>query len=92
MISLYKEGNTHIIRGVSCELKQFNVNDLEHALSLGYKTSPRDLYKPTKEEADTNGTGKLSTAEIRAAAKLAGIDNYAKKRISTLLSELGYEN
>jgi hypothetical protein len=92
MISLYKEGNTHIIRDVSCELRQFDVNDLEYALSQGYKTSPHDLYKPTKEEADTNGTGKLSTPEIRAAAKLAGIKNYSKKKIATLLSELGYEN
>lgn len=92
MISLYKEGNTHIIRDVSCELKQFHVNDLEYAISQGYKTSPHDLYKPTREEADTNNSGKLSTKEIRAAAKLAGIKNYSKKKIADLLKELNYEN
>ena len=92
MITLYKKGNTHIVRGVSCELKQFGVNDLGYALSQGYNTNPLDLHKITEDEADTNGTGKLSISEIRTAAKLAGIDNYSKKRIATLLSELGYEN
>tara|TARA_R110002096_G_scaffold20771_1_gene68084 strand:- start:427 stop:705 length:279 start_codon:yes stop_codon:yes gene_type:complete len=92
MISLYKEGNTHIIRDVNCELKQFHVDDLDYALSQGYKTNPKDLYSPTKEEADTNNSGKLSTKEIREAAKLAGIKNYSKKKITDLLSELGYEN
>jgi hypothetical protein len=51
------------------------------------------LYKdaPTKEEADANESGKLSTEEIRAAAKEAGIEGWDKKRISTLKKALGYE-
>jgi hypothetical protein len=46
---------------------------------------------PTKEEADTNGTGKLSNQEVRAAAEKAGITDFDTKRIKSLKVELGYE-
>lgn len=42
----------------------------------------------TKEEADTNDTGKLSPDEIRAAAKEAGIEKHATARIKTLEAAL----
>jgi len=51
-------------------------------------TSPE---APTKEEADTNGTGLLSNKEVRAAAEKAGIDGFDTKRIKALKVELGYE-
>ena len=47
---------------------------------------------PTKEEADTNGTGKLSNKEVRAAAEKAGIEGFDTKRIKALKVELGYED
>ena len=47
---------------------------------------------PTKEEADTNGTGLLSNSEVRAAAEKAGIDGFQTKRIKALKAELGYED
>jgi hypothetical protein len=46
---------------------------------------------PTKEEADTNGTGLLSNSEVRAAAEKAGIEGFKTKRIKALKVELGYE-
>lgn len=92
MICLYKKGNTHIVRGVNCTLERFKPDDLDYALSLGYVVDPTQIGKaPTKEQADTNKSGKLSNKEVREAAKLAGIDNYSKARISNLKKELGYE-
>ena len=46
---------------------------------------------PTAEQADTNGSGKLSNEEVRAAAKKAGIEKWKTARISKLKAELGYE-
>jgi hypothetical protein len=46
---------------------------------------------PTKEEADTNGTGLLSNSEVRAAAEKAGIEGFKTKRIKALKVDLGYE-
>jgi hypothetical protein len=46
---------------------------------------------PTKEEADTNGTGLLSNSEVREAAEKAGIESFKTKRIKALKVELGYE-
>ena len=89
MITLYKKGNTHIVRDIICELRQFKVNELEYALSLGYITDPKKL---AEKEADTNESGKLSVKEVREAAKKAGISNYSKKKVDDLKKELGYEN
>ena len=64
MITLYKKGNSHIVRGVICELRSFKTNELEFAKSLGYITDPLKL---DEKEADTNESGKLSVKEVRAA-------------------------
>ena len=48
-------------------------------------------YFPTKEEADTNKTGKLSNKEVRQAAKLAGIEDWQKIRVGKLKELLGYD-
>lgn len=42
----------------------------------------------SKDEADTNETGKLSVKEIRAAAEEAGIEDFASARIATLKAKL----
>ena len=49
-----------------------------------------EVVAPTQEEADTNGTGKLSNKEVRAAAEKAGIEGFATTRIATLKEQLGY--
>lgn len=51
-----------------------------------------EVLSPAAKEADTNNSGKLSTFEVRAAAKAAGIEGYDKKRIATLKKELGYDD
>ena len=57
-------------------------------MSLGYITDPLKL---AEKEADTNGSGKLSAKEVRAAAREAGIPNYSKAKVDDLKKELGYE-
>jgi len=89
MITLYKKGNSHIVRGVVCELRNFETTEFDYALSLGYIT---DESKLDEKEADTNQSGKLSVKEVREAAKKAGISNYSKKKIDDLKKELGYED
>jgi hypothetical protein len=52
----------------------------------GYSTSPEQSKK--KCDIDTNESGKLSDAEVKAAAKNAGI-KVGRKSIATLKKELG---
>lgn len=54
----------------------------------GFNQQPEESDPVTKEEADTNDSGKLSSQEIRAAAQEAGIEGYETKRIKTLEAEL----
>lgn len=90
--SIYREGKTHNIRGVECEMIVVDVKSLKSHLSQGWVVDPKTLYKkPSFEEADKNKTGKLSSKEVRGAAKKAGIENYSSARISTLKKKLGYE-
>ena len=81
MISLYKEGNSHIVRGVICELRQFKPDEIDYALSLGYVTSPDSIGIEEAKE--------LTTKELRLKAKEAGITNYSKKKAVDLKEELG---
>lgn len=88
-VLLYKEGKSKIIRGVECDFVRVLIRDIDSYLSKGYKKSVTELYKPTFEEVDTNQSGALSTDEIRAAAKKAGIEKWDTKRVKTLKKELG---
>ena len=98
--ALYRKGNTHIDQGIECEIVRVPNKFVEDYLNDGYVKTPQELLEPkeeikvipTKEEADTNGTGKLSSEEVRAAAEKAGIKDYGTKRIATLKKELGYDD
>ena len=68
------------------KLERCNPLDVAQLIKNGYSTSPEQSKK--KAEIDTNGTGKLSDAEIKAAAKDAGI-KIGRKSIATLKKELG---
>ena len=76
-----------------------NYKSVQNHIAQGWSTS-RDPAKveakepePEKElsfeDVDTNNSGKLSSEEVRAAAKEAGIEGWEKKRIKTLKGELG---
>lgn len=51
MITLYKKGSTHIVKGVECEIKNFNIDELESAKKEGYVTDPKDLNKKPKRKS-----------------------------------------
>ena len=121
-VVLYREGNTHTVRGLRVEARVFDDQLFEPNLGAGWFLSPEDVYAepeevieapedeeqaeykeeveetieepeeapelPTKEKIDTNGSGKLSNKEIRAAAKSIGIDDYDSARIATLKEKL----
>lgn len=83
---VYKQGDTHNVKGVKCELKVVTIGQFKEYLSDGWFASPEEAY------ADKNDSGKLSNEEIRMAAKEKGLDNWEKGRIKTLKEALGYES
>lgn len=60
--------------------------DVAHLLENGYSSTLEQIAK--RKEVDTNDSGKLSDAEIKAAAEEAGI-KIGRKSIKTLKKELG---
>jgi hypothetical protein len=102
---LYKTGDKHVIFGRKCTYHVFMDEDVEQAISDGWVEHPKhlpdeveingetvlegDIIDVTFEEVDTNNTGKLSSDEVRAAAKKEGIEGFKTKRISTLKKALG---
>lgn len=66
-------------------LERVKAADVSSLLKKGYASTPEQLEK--FESVDTNGTGKLSDAEIKEAAKKAGI-KIGRKSIKTLRKEL----
>ena len=62
-------------------------------LGNGYVVDRSELEadKPIFADADTNGSGKLSNAEVRAAAKKAGHHEWDTARIYKLKEWLGYD-
>lgn len=91
MITLYRKGDKHVIRGHLCEARTFSIEELDEAINDGWCSMPdlSDSKEAIKEKVDTNKSGKLSNDEIREAAKKAGIENWEKARISTLKKSLG---
>ena len=60
--------------------------EVAYLLSVGYSATREKLE--TFKEVDTNDTGKLSSKEIKEAAKKAGI-KVGNKSMKTLKEELG---
>ena len=97
---VYKEGSTHTIRGIECDLMNVNtVSSAQAMLKNGWYSSPEEIgdgAQDTEEkamQADDEATEEASEAEkelnpIREKAKAAGIEGWDKKRIKTLEAEL----
>lgn len=81
-VKLYKLVNNEV---VAEQVEPLNVG---FHLDNGYTTCPKKLF--TKEVIDTNDTGKISFAELKAAAKAAGI-KVGGKSAKKLKEELGYD-
>ena len=91
-IVLYREGSTHTIRGVVCEAKRFDPDELDWCLGEGWYKSPHDMTPAIIEEIEKpDELADYSADEIRQLAKEADIIDYDKKRIKTLKIELRYE-
>lgn len=83
MVVLYKKTKNGV------EAKRFEPEHLESQLNAGWKLTKDDAKEvPTRAEADTNNTGKLSNKEVRAAAKKAGISDWKTGRIQSLKDRL----
>ncbi len=70
------------------ESEMVDALDVDRMLKNGYTTNPKSLISANK--ADTNMSGKLSSAEVKAAAKKAGL-TIKNKTIKQLKKELDYE-
>lgn len=70
------------------EKEMVDALDVDRLLKSGYATTAAGLISANK--ADTNKSGKLSSAEVKAAAKKAGL-TIKNKSIKQLKKELGYE-
>lgn len=91
---VYKDGESSLIEAKRLQnhLKAgWSVTNGDEIVEADTSESDEPSDAPTFEEADTNGTGKLSVGEVRAAAKGAGIEGWDTKRINTLKEVLGYE-
>jgi hypothetical protein len=93
-VALYKQGTTHTIRGVLCEMSIFKHDDIANQLKNGWFKSTKEAYELQSEEpAEENKETALnfeymSNVEIRDAAKKAGIESWETARIATLKTEL----
>jgi hypothetical protein len=90
-VFVYKDGAESLIPPEQLQehlINGWSVTDGKDEADTNSEPAP---VAPTKEEADTNGTGLLSNGEVRAAAEKAGIEGFKTKRIKALKVELGYE-
>jgi len=90
MIQLYKSGNSHTVRGIECEVKNFDFEEMELMLSQGWVKDPSEIGEsaPTEVIEETPAVSDTNINPIRLAAKEAGIDGWETKRIKTLEAEL----
>ena len=51
-IQLYRKGDSHTVRGVTCEACNFDQSELDHQLESGWVCNEQDLIeKPAKKAA-----------------------------------------
>ena len=95
-IQLYREGDTHEIKGIKCELSNFPIHQLDARLKEGWVKSPEDISNgknDNEKDSEEKESEKIRTSEkgapdIRALAKEAGIEGWDTKRIKTLEAAL----
>lgn len=74
---LYREGNSHFVNGIECEIRLFPRNGLSFVGIHGWCATPEDINK-SDEWSD------YSSEQIRELAKDSGIEGWENKRINTL--------
>jgi len=85
-IQLYRPGNTHIVRGVECELKNFHAHEQTDQINAGWYQSPGewDIEQTKSDQEEVKYAKSNPNHPTRVAAKEAGIDGWDTKRLSTL--------
>ncbi len=84
-IQLYRAGNTHTVRGIECELCNFDACEMDYQLNAGWCKSPEDIgHEQPEEESEEESEEETALNPVRIAAKAAGIEGWDIKRIKTL--------
>ena len=86
-VIVYKEGNSHRVRGVPCQAAHIDPEFLKQYLQGGWCLDPTELYEPGPDmdpDMDPVDTKGMSNKEIRNAAKLMGHELADTARIDTL--------
>ena len=84
-IQLYRAGDTHEVRGILCEVGNFEPHELDALLAQGWAKDPKDIGG---EKIDEVPDVPDSLHPVRLQAKEAGIEGWENKRIKTLEAEL----
>lgn len=87
-IQLYRAGTTHIVRGIECEVCNFDSSQMQHQLEQGWVKAPEFIDEITEEVAEETTEEATEIHPVRIQARDAGIDGWENKRIKTLESEL----
>ncbi len=92
-LQLYRQGNSHTVRGVVCELKNFHQDELIDALGNGWFRNERDINGSLPEPEPPVMTAETIVSEtdeaaFRAMAKELGIKSWHNKKIENLILEI----
>jgi len=88
-VVLYRQGNTHTVNGIDCELKLVRSRTFTGTPEEGWFLSPEEAYKESEEiKAEVLNYDKMSNPKIREHAKIANISKWKDARIQTLKDEL----
>jgi len=94
-LQLYRQGNSHTVRGVVCELKNFHPSELIDALGNGWCRSEKDIETPhdvsaneAERVSESDPVPEMDEAAFRAMAKSIGIKNWHNKKIENLIIEI----
>ena len=85
-IQLYRAGDTHEVRGILCEVGNFEPHELDVLLAQGWAKDPKDIGGVPEEPKAEIEPDTLNP--VRLQAKEAGIEGWENKRIKTLEAEL----
>jgi hypothetical protein len=95
-IKLYREGTTHNINGVQCEIRLFTGRDPLSFVGIdGWCKSLDDVNKTDfgdVNNADSDEWEGYTSEQVRELAKDADIDGWDTKRINTLKEVLSGES
>ena len=83
-VCLYREGDSHVIGGIPCEVGLFDIVEVSYQLDRGWHESVDGIAgKPEKSNIES-----VIVHPIRLKAREAGIEGWDKRRIKKLEAEL----